>query len=171
MGNQQAMLDIALSVQETCKVASAMHRYCGAVSKFSHQTAQNREYYNGMLCFALEQNGKYEEALAAGRRVRQLLCQTTSISSFKVDVSNALIACLREWRSLRTIPGHTTRWHMHCSRSVERMKASNGTAESSVKMYSQQLTRSQDDKVLAILERLHELHAYTQLVPSCIVPP
>jgi len=47
MGDLKAILSIALGVENVCK---------------------DREYYGGMLCFALEQNGRYEEALIAGKK-------------------------------------------------------------------------------------------------------
>jgi tetratricopeptide (TPR) repeat protein len=47
VGDRAGMLEIALAMRDT---------------------SGDRPYFNGMLCFALEQNGRYDEALAAGKR-------------------------------------------------------------------------------------------------------
>jgi hypothetical protein len=40
------------------------------IARAMRDASGDRPYFNGMLCFALEQNGRYDEALAAGKRVR-----------------------------------------------------------------------------------------------------
>jgi hypothetical protein len=82
VGDRAGMLEIALAMRDT---------------------SGDRPYFNGMLCFALEQNGRYDEALAAGKRVRhnraccvRVVCATCATCAV-CDVRVRFVSCVVRW--------------------------------------------------------------------------